>query len=222
MDLTVSSFLLAFGLGLLGFIEPCTIGAHMLFLDTQRRRSARSRAIAATVFLLARLFVMGGFGGIIVVLGQRLIGAQTTAWLIFGLIYLAVGLTFITGFSSYLGRRVRVAPETWKLASNPLLQGAAFGLNIPACAAPILFAVIGSAVAGSSAATGFTMMAIFAFALSAPLFPLSLMPSLARPLDRLADWLRPRRWVIGAVFVGLGLWSVWFGLFVDPEDWAGT
>jgi len=25
----------------------------------------------------------------------------------------------------------------------------------------------------------------------------------------------------GLVFIVLGLWSVWFGLFVDPAAWAG-
>ena len=90
MDLTYQALLLAFGLGLLGFIEPCTIGAHMLFLGGQRARPLGRRLGAAMTFLLARLVVMGGFGGMIVVLGQRLIGVQTGAWLIFGAIYLCL------------------------------------------------------------------------------------------------------------------------------------
>ncbi|HEX9858459.1 MAG TPA: cytochrome c biogenesis protein CcdA, partial [Paracoccaceae bacterium] len=121
-----------------------------------------------------------------------------------------------------LRRRIRIAPEAWKSAQSPALQGAAFGLNIPACAAPILFGLIGAAAATGSATTGFVMMAVFALALSAPLVPLSMVPALARPLDRLRDWMRPRRWPVGAVFIGLGFWSVWFGLYVDPADWAGT
>ena len=101
------------------------------------------------------------------------------------------------------------------------MQGLAFGLNIPACAAPILFGLMGAATASGSALTGFVAMAVFALALSLPLLPLSVLPRLARPLDRLADWLRPRRGILGGVFVALGLWSVWFGLFVQPVDWSG-
>lgn len=213
---------LALGLGLLGFIEPCTIGAHMLFLGAQRARPMRARLAAAVVFVLARIVVMGGFGGLIVMLGQRLIGAQTGLWLVFGLIYLVIGGLMLGGFGGRLSRRVRLSPDAWRTASSPLLQGAAFGLNIPACAAPILFALIGVATTAGSALTGFALMAAFALTLSLPLLPLSAWPVLARPLDLLADWLRPRRAVLGAIFIALGLWSVWFGLFVDPADWVGT
>lgn len=221
MDLTTSTLLLALGLGFLGFVEPCTIGAHMLFLSGQRDRSMRARIAAAAVFIAARLLVMGGFGGAIVVLGQRLIGVQTGTWLVFGAIYLAMGVALIHGAAGRFGRRIRIAPEAWRTVRNPWLQGAAFGLNIPACAAPILFGLMGAATATGSAAAGFVLMASFALALSLPLVPLSVAPRLALPLDRLADWMRPRRWLIGIIFVGLGLWSVWFGLFVDPANWSG-
>lgn len=221
MDITYQALLLAFALGLLGFVEPCTIGAHMLFLAGQRARSTAQRLSSALIFLLARLVVMGGFGGLIVVLGQRLIGVQTGAWLIFGAIYLGLGIGILAGWDKVMRHRIGLAPERWKAASNPLVQGLAFGLNIPACAAPILFGLMGSATASGSAGTGFLMMALFALALSLPLLPLSIAPRLARPLDRLADWLRPRRWWLGIIFVGLGVWSVWFGVFVDPVDWSG-
>jgi len=207
-------------LGLLGFVEPCTIGAHMLFLGAQRPRPMRQRLWAVAVFLAARIVVMGGFGGLIAVLGQRLIGVQTGTWLVFGTIYLFLGIGFLFGWVRALRHRIGLAPERWKAASNPLVQGLAFGLNIPACAAPILFGLIGTATASGSAATGFLMMAVFAVGLSLPLLPLSAVPRLARPLDRLADWLRPRRWLFGAIFIALGLWSIWFGLFVNPRDWS--
>ena len=173
-------------------------------------------------FLFARLIVMGGFGGLIVVVGQRLIGVQTGSWLIFGTIYLGLGLAILAGWDKAMRHRIRFAPENWKAASNPLLQGVAFGLNIPACAAPILFGLIGTATVSGSTATGFLMMAVFALALSLPLVPFAVVPRFSRPLDRLADWLRPRRWLLGAIFVVVGIWSVWFGLFVDPVDWSGT
>ncbi|PQO24843.1 hypothetical protein C2I36_00510 [Rhodobacteraceae bacterium WD3A24] len=222
MDLTVSTLSLALGLGFLGFIEPCTIGAHMLFLDGQRERAMRTRLSSAAVFVLARLLVMGGFGGAIVMLGQRLIGVQTSAWLIFGAIYLTIGAAFLLGAGGRFRRRIRFAPRTWRTARNPWVQGAAFGLNIPACAAPILFGLMARATATGSAAAGFALMAVFAVALSLPLVPLSVIPRLALPLDRLGDWLRPRRWLTGLVFLALGAWSLWFGFFVDSADWRGT
>lgn len=220
MEITYQTLLLAFGLGLLGFVEPCTIGAHMLFLGSQKSRPVSARLGAAIVFLLARLFVMGGFGGLIVVLGQRLIVVQTGTWLAFGAIYLVLGFAILCDLAKPLQRRVMFAPERWKFSSNPLLQGLAFGLNIPACAAPILFGLIGAATVSGSALTGFLMMAVFALALSLPLVLLAVVPSLTRLLDRFVVWLRSRRWLLGALFVILGAWSVWFGLFVNPVDWS--
>lgn len=163
---------------------------------------------------------MGGFGGMIVIVGQRLIGLQPNAWLIFGAVYLCLGAAIFLGWDKTVRKRIRLAPKAWRAASNPLVQGLVFGLNIPACAAPILFAVIGTATVSGSATTGFLLMSVFAFALSLPLLLLTAVPVLTRPLDWFADWLRPRRWLLGAIFVALGTWSIWFGLFVDPVDWS--
>ncbi|MGR3724410.1 hypothetical protein LGT41_0015485 [Abyssibius alkaniclasticus] len=130
MDITAQALLLAFGLGLLGFVEPCTIGAHMLFLGGQKKRRLGKRLSAALTFLLARLVVMGGFGGLIVMLGQRLIGVQTGAWLVFGALYLALGLLIFAGGDRAIRRRIMLSPEGWKLASNPVLQGLAYSSTL--------------------------------------------------------------------------------------------
>jgi len=214
--------LLALGLGFLGFFEPCTVGAHMLFLNSQCHRSLRLRVGALAAFMLARLLVMGGFGGVIVMLGQRMIGVQTGAWLIFGALYMVIGIVFLFGAGGLLRRRIRIAPDGWRVAKNPWVQGVAFGLNIPGCAAPILFGLMGAATATGSATMGFVLMAAFALSLSLPLVPFLIVPRLASFLAGLADWMRARRWLTGLVFVALGLWSIWFGLFVDPADWVGS
>jgi cytochrome c-type biogenesis protein len=41
-----------------------------------------------------------------------------------------------------------------------------------------------------------------------------------RLLDRLAGLSVQVPMVIGLVLIGLGLWSVYFGLFVDLADWT--
>ncbi|SOC31029.1 cytochrome c biogenesis protein CcdA [Thalassospira xiamenensis] len=213
---------LAFGLGLLGFIEPCTIGAHMLFLNSQCNRPMRRRIGALSAFMLARLFVMGGFGGVIVMLGQRMIGVQTGAWLVFGGLYMVIGIVFLSGAGRRLRRGIRIAPDGWRVVGNPWVQGIAFGLNIPACAAPILFGLMGAATVTGSATMGFVLMAVFALSLSLPLVPFSVVQRPASFFVKLADWMHPRPWLTGFVLVALGLWSIWFGLFVDPADWAGS
>ena len=214
--------ILPVGLGLLGFVEPCTIGGHLVFLDTQKGRAQRGRIKAVLVFLAARTLVTGLFGALVAMLGAALVSVQTGMWLVFGTLYLLVGLAFIAGRAGLVKQRIRLAPEAWKRAQNPLVLGLAFGLNIPACAAPILFGLLGLAATTGTILGGFVMMALFGLALSAPLVVFAALPRLSGLLERLAARLRNMRWVLGAVFVVLGLWSIWFGLNVDPKDWAGT
>gem|GEM_PF-235662 len=213
--------LLPIGLGLLGFIEPCTIGGHLLFLDTQKDRGAPEKIRAVLVFILVRSITAGGAGAIIAFIGQRLIGAQTGIWLVFGIIYLLVGLAFILGRAGLIKRRMALAPAAWKKARNPAVLGLAFGLNIPACAAPILFGLLGLAATTGTMLAGFWMMFLFGLFLSAPLAVFAFVPRFSHGLDKFAQRLKGMRWTIGAVFVLLGLWSIWFGLYVDPANWAG-
>ena len=216
-----STLLLPIGLGLLGFIEPCTIGGHLLFLDTQKSRTPRQRITAVSIFIVVRSIVAGLFGALVAWLGGRLIGVQTGIWLLFGLIYLSIGLMFISGRTSRIRKQINLAPAAWKRATSPLVLGLAFGLNIPACAAPILFALLGLATTTGTVVTGFVMMFLFGLFLSLPLAVLAVVPILADQLQKLAVRLSGARWITGGIFVILGLWSIWFGLFVDPANWAG-
>lgn len=223
MTITFQSLiLLPMGLGLLGFIEPCTIGGHMLFLNTQKNRSGVEKIKAVIVFIAVRSMVAGIFGALIAFLGQQLIGLQTGMWLVFGMIYLGLGIIFLFGGAGLLKRQIDLAPQSWKRAQNPLTLGLAFGLNIPACAAPILFGLLGLAATTGTVFTGFLMMFVFGLFLSLPLALLAVVPKLAFKLDNLANRLMRARWILGAVFAILGIWSIWFGLYVDPANWAGT
>jgi len=213
--------LLPIGLGLLGFVEPCTIGGHLLFLDTQNGRSSREKLNSVLTFVATRSVVVGLFGALIAFLGQNAISAQTGVWLIFGIVYLAIGLAFLVGRAGFIKQRVNLAPAAWKQARSPLVLGLAFGLNIPACAAPILFGLLGLAATTGTVVTGFGMMFLFGLFLSAPLALFAASPRLATSLEKLGEKLKQMRWLIGVVFVLLGLWSIWFGLYVDPENWTG-
>ncbi len=217
----VSLILLPLGFGLIGFVEPCVIGAHLIFLTRQAERSQKARAAALIAFVSARTLVMGTLGASVGLLGQLLIGLQTGFWLVFGLLYCTIGAAFVLNRSGWLKRGIILPSPAWKNARSAWLVGAAVGLNIPACAAPILFGLLGLTVSGGSAIAGFTTMAIFALGLSAPLVVMTLLPAFARFVERSAEWLRARRWLTGALFVVLGIWSVYFGLFVDPADWSG-
>jgi len=170
--------LLPVGLGLLGFIEPCTIGGHILFPDTQNERSRREKIRALLTFVDARSLITGLFGALVAFLGPNLIGAQTGAWLLFGVIYLIVGLALLLGKGGLIKHKVDLAPASWRRAKSPFVLGLAFGLNIPACAAPILFGLLGLAATVGTVATGFAMMFFFGLFLSSPLAVFAAVPRL--------------------------------------------
>ena len=204
----------------MGFVEPCAIGGHLLFLGTQEHRTRAEKINAVLVFVVTRTMVAGLFGAVIGFLGHKLIGMQTGLWLLFGLFYVAIGGVYLMGLSGLIKRRIDLAPAAWKRAQNPFTLGVAFGLNIPACAAPILFGLLGLAANTGTALTGFGMMALFGLALSVPLVVAAAIPKLAGWLDGVAGKFKGMRWTLGLVFVLLGIWSIWFGLYVDPVNWS--
>ena len=76
--------------------------------------------------------------------------------------------------------------------------GLLFGLNIPACAAPLILTLFGAA-------------------LSLPLVLAVFFAPARRALDALAALSRRvPRWT-GMLLLALGLWSIWFALFASIQ-----
>lgn len=217
----VAMVLLPIGLGLLGFIEPCTIGAHLIYLRSQGGLPIAARVRSLAVFIVVRSLVTGLFGAFVAYLGGLLIAVQTTLWLAFGLLYMVIALSLITGRPVFPTLRIHLAPQSWRGTRSPILLGLAFGMNIPACSAPILFGLLGLSASLGTIAAGFWMMSLFGLFLSLPLALFLLVPRFTTFLDSVRERARSMRLLVGLVFAGLGLWSIWFGLFVDPANWTG-
>ena len=216
----IALILLPVGLGLLGFVEPCSMGANLLFLKTLEQRSWAEKIAAAGLFTLVRALVIGALGIVAALLGHSFASFQQGFWLIFGILYLVLGVVYLTGRSGplmrSLGPSLTRLSETRGTAALALL----FGLNIPACAAPLLFVLFGAAAGAGTIAMGFTTMALFGLALSAPLVLAVALPAFGRAMSGLTGLSRRLPMWTGALFVVLGLWSLYFGLFVNLEDWT--
>jgi cytochrome c-type biogenesis protein len=212
-------FILPAGLGLFGFIEPCSIGSSLLFVKYLEDEGAPEKIRQTALFAATRALFIGLLGVAAVVVGSGFVAFQKAAWIILGVLYALLGVLLLAGPSGTL--TVAIGPGMAKLSR---LRGSAglgvlFGLNIPACAAPLLAALLAAAAAtGASGATltaGFTALAVFGFFLSAPLVA-AVFSARAR---RLLDWLahqagRFPKWT-GVILIALGAWSVAFGLFVE-------
>ncbi len=217
--------LLPLGLGLLGFVEPCSIGSSLVFIKYIESQSASARIAQVCVFALTRALFIGALGALVALIGTVFLGLQKGAWILLGLLYITIGAFYAFGKAGFLMRSF--GPSLSRLVGlrGSIGLGLLFGLNIPACAAPLIFALLGTvAVSGGSASgavlIGFLTLGLFGLALSAPLVVAVLWEPGRRLLDRLAGLSVRVPTVIGFVLIGLGLWSVYFGLFVNLEDWA--
>jgi cytochrome c-type biogenesis protein len=214
--------LLAVGLGLLGFVEPCTIGTSLVFLKQLDGLGRREAALQTALFVATRALVIGLLGAVAALAGTAFAGFQRFAWLAFGLLLGVLGLAYLTGRGGAL--MVRLGPRLDRLAewrSRGVGLGLLFGLNIPACAAPLLFGTLGAAAVAArdplwGVVQGFLTLALFGVALSLPLVVLVAWPAARRLLDRALAWSARVPRIIGGVLIALGLWSIYFGLVVTP------
>jgi len=210
--------LLPIGLGLFGFIEPCSIGSTLVFIKALEGRPDATKVGQVAVFTLARAVFIGLLGVLAVVVGAAFLTFQKAAWLVLGGLYAAIGVIYVIGRAGML--MTTLGPSLSRLSGirGSAALGILFGLNIPACAAPLLFALLGTAAAGGAGGAGpgqgFLSLGLFGIALSLPLALAVPFPSVRRLLDRFAGLSRRLPVWTGLLMIVLGAWSVWFGLFV--------
>lgn len=209
------------GFGLLGFIEPCAIGATLVFIKTTEKNSSATKLAQVLSFALTRALFVGLLGAGAALIGTLFLTAQKAIWIAVGAVYLLIGALYVTGRIGLLMRSIGPGIAAFGTTRGSIALGALLGLNIPACAGPILLALLGASAAGaasgSTLASGFVSLALFGFALSLPLVVAVLVPPARRALDWIAGLSRRIPLWTGLLFVALGIWSIWFGLFVSIQ-----
>lgn len=209
--------ILPLGLGLLGFIEPCSIGSTLLFVKYLEGKSSTNKLAQALVFAATRAVFVGLLGVLAVLVGNTFLGFQRAAWVILGTVYILLGLPYLIGKTQALRLSLGL-----NIGRMPSLRGAAligvfFGLNIPACATPLIFALLATAASsgagGAMLASGFVSLGLFGLALSLPLVAIVLFNPGRRALDALASLSQRLPSWTGLVLIVLGVWSIWFGVF---------
>lgn len=209
-------------LGLLGFIEPCSIGSSLIFIKYLERKEAARKIAETVLFAATRALFIGALGILAVLLGMAFLGLQKGAWILLGALYLVIGTLYATGRARLLMQSIGPRLSGLSGARGSIGLGMLFGLNIPACAAPLLLVLLGAAAAGGTTGTtflgGFASLAVFGLALSLPL----VLAVLFAPARRTLDWLaglsvRMPFWT-GVVLIALGVWSIGFGLFAHLSE----
>jgi cytochrome c-type biogenesis protein len=200
------------GLGLLGFVEPCTIGSSLLFVKYLEGRSASAKVVETTTFALTRALFIGSLGAVAALVGGAFLDLQRWFWLLLGALYVVLGLLYLARKQGMLTRTLGVRLHRARPATGAAALGVLFGLNIPACAAPVLAALTAASLGAASALRGFLAMASFGLALSLPLILVVFWGRARDALDRLAAASGRMPLWTGIAFVMLGAWSIYFGL----------
>ncbi|WP_259966454.1 cytochrome c biogenesis protein CcdA [Leisingera aquaemixtae] len=205
------------GLGLFGFIEPCSIGSSLIFIKYLEGKPGAQKLSETVLFALTRALFIGGLGAAAAFVGAAFVGFQRGAWIVLGAGYAAIGILYLVGRAGFLMRTIGPRLTELNGARGSVGLGLIFGLNIPACAAPLLLVLLGFASAGGASGNevfgGFVSLGVFGLALSLPLVAAAAYGPARRLLDRLAALAGRMPFWAGIVLVALGLWSIWFGIF---------
>jgi cytochrome c-type biogenesis protein len=205
---------LALALGLLGFIEPCTVGSSLLFVKYLEDRDRAAKVRTTLAFAATRSVFLGALGVGAALLGSAFLGLQRGFWILLGALYVALGGVYLAGRQRFLLRTLGPALTRVDETRGAAALGVIFGLNVPACTAPLLAAVLTATFGAAAAIQGFASLALFGLALSLPLVAAVFSARGSRWLDRIAGLSRRAPFWTGIVFVVLGIWSVYFGLAV--------
>lgn len=201
---------LAFGLGLLGFVEPCSVGANGIFLGYLQEKDRNTRLRETGKFALVRSAVLGLFGLGIAFLGGLVFPVQKGFWLFLGLLYLTLGVAVILNARFRWGIFGRLSPgRLLSQGKDPSLGlGLLFGLNLPACAYPLILVLLGQGAA-YGALWGFAALFVFGLALSLPLVPLALSERTTKLFRRLTRFSGATPYVIGAVLLAVAAYTLY-------------
>ncbi len=183
----------------------------MIFLGHLREKDRGTRLRETVKFALGRSVVLGFFGLATAFLGGFVFAAQKGLWLLIGLLYLALGVAVILNarFRWGLFGRFSAGRLLPKRGGRSLGLGLLFGLNLPACAYPLMLALLGPGAA-SGPLLGFATLFVFGLALSLPLVPLAFSERTAKLLDRrLTSLGGATPYVIGAVFLLLAAYVLY-------------
>src|SRR5258708_29659591 len=77
--------------GLLGFVEPCSIGSTLIVIKSLEGKSGASKLAQVSLFAATRATFVGLLGMIAVVLGAAFLGLQRDAWIALGATYVLIG-----------------------------------------------------------------------------------------------------------------------------------
>ena len=93
------------GFGLLAFIEPCSVGASLLFIKSVEAKPAAARIAQALLFTVVRAVAIGLLGVAAALTGAHFVSYQTAGGVALGILCMTLGFTYLAGLPTRLARQ---------------------------------------------------------------------------------------------------------------------
>ncbi len=203
------------GFGLIGFVEPCSVGANFVFLSYLRQRPASERVRHTLTFVLSRSLFLGFLGGSVAWAGKSILGGSFLYSAGLGGLYFLLGLlTLAIYFGLFSLPSLDLGGWLKRKSGLALPMGVVFGMSAPTCAGPLLLALLGKAGI-TGVANGFISLALFGLALSAPLLVIATSRRASDLLSRVGKHSSRVLLFAGVILVFVGVLTIgiaWRGL----------
>jgi len=200
--------------GLVGFFEPCSLGANIILLNRIHQFGRAKRIYETLVFTFVRGFFLALVGLTAAFIGRRFIMIQSSLFIILGSIYILMGIIFLIDMYYPL---FKVDVNIGKYFKNSASLGAVFGLIIPACAIAFVLALVGKAVLVDNLFQGFISLFIFGITLSAPLIAIGYFEKSNQIIKKIYAKVKNLKWLAGFVLIIVGILTI-----LSSVWWAGA
>jgi cytochrome c-type biogenesis protein len=202
--------------GLIGFFEPCSLGINIIFLNRIKGLNTAKKISETSIFSLVRGFLLALVGLSAAFIGSRIITIQTSFFMILGGVYILFGVfSILNKYKPIFKFGINLTKYFQNKGSMAL--GFVFGLVIPACAIPLILALIGKSILLGNLLEGFISLFIFGITLSLPLLVFSLFAKSNEIISRISEKGRQIPWLAGMVLIVVGLLTM-----LSSTWWAGA
>ena len=211
-----SLVLLPFLFGLIGFVEPCSLGINMIFLNRINGFERAKRISETLVFTIVRGTFLALVGLSATFIGSKIISIQSTFFWVLGAIYIFLGaLAIMNMYIPIFKYQINLSKYLKNMEGIAL--GFIFGLIIPACAISFVLALIGKSILLGNLVEGFISLFLFGIALSLPLVIISFFDKSNEIIAKIAEKARQIPWLAGMVLIAVGLLTM-----LSSTWWAGA
>lgn len=211
-------FITAILTGAGGSFTPCTLGVNLVMVNQLTKEPRAQRVKGWIQFAVSRAVLLAAIGLVIGLLGQMM---ETFTWwfqMAVNILIIVMGILFI------LSRKRPVLPgldftgkQTLRKAMSPVAMGALFGLNVTACVAPLVLALLAQTVLIGNWLAGGLALFVFGIMLSLPILVAVLNDKASTWISTASGKYRPVYYaIIGGVLIVLGMVEIGLSMYVIP------